>query len=274
MNRNPVRFSLRVAFALSALGLLAAAPSALAQQLRNYSSSAEYKTLLSNEDIDGATLAADPSPSPKPQYGQTNSTYPKYQSRFSHLAFLAGGGFNTPIANTGRYSTWGGNLRAGAGWNFSSHFGLLAEFEFNRDKLTGAALAQSGAPGGHINTYGITLDPILYFRTQAKSSIYLTGGGGWYHKSTIYTAPVPVTYCNYYGFCGSGYQNQTIASFGQNAGGMNIGAGLTFKVFEPDSRAKLFTEARYEWMDFPSSTPIAPRQGTTAIVPVTIGIRF
>ncbi|MBW4026966.1 hypothetical protein [Acidipila rosea] len=252
-------------FALASLTLSASA------QTHNYSSSTDGNAALLNEDIDGASLA---SPSPTPQYGQSNS-YPQYQSRWSHLAIVAGGGLTSPIGNTGHYETFGGNLRLGGGWNFTKKFGLLGEFEFNSDKIPGAVLANVGAPGGHVHLYGITADPIYYYWNTQKVGAYAVGGIGFYHKNTIYTAPQPQQFCNYfYGYCGYGVTNVTIGQFSSNQMGLNVGQGFYWKAFGPDSHAKLFAEVRYEWIDSPKGTATKLGTGTENLIPFTIGLRF
>src|SRR6202012_2091081 len=89
----------RFAIAVSAIALASLPITDRAQNdTHGYSSSSDYnKQFLVGEDIDGASLAADPSPTP--QYGQTNSRYPTYESRWSKVAFEAGGGFTAPVGN-------------------------------------------------------------------------------------------------------------------------------------------------------------------------------
>ena len=250
----------RFAIAVSAIALASLPITARAQNdTHGYSSSSDdNKSFLSGEDIDGASLAADPnpSPSPKPQYGQTNSRYPTYESRWSKVAFEAGGGFTAPVGNDvsggagvglSGYDTWGYNLTLGGGWNFNKWLGVLAEYQFNRNKIPGDTLAALGAPGGNINTWSLTIDPIIYLPPITPTiGVYVTGGGGFYRKVTNFTAPACEE--SFFGvFC----QNETIAHLSSNQGGLNIGAGAYWKAFGPDSRAKLYAEARYVWVDSP-----------------------
>lgn len=272
-------FSLRVAIVASAVAFASVSLSAHAQAVNGYSSSASYKALYRGVDLDGSSVASAPSPNlnPAPQYGQTSgqypstARYPSYQTKWSHLAFELGGGFTTPVGNTGKYQTFGGNFRVGGGWNFNKWLGALAEFEFDSDKIPGRVLAGVGAPGGHVHTWSITLDPIIYYANSGKLGGYITGGGGYYHKATIFTTPVQ--YCNYfYYYCG--VQNETIGEFSSSQGGLNIGTGITWKAFGPDSRAKVYAEARYEWVDSPAATATSPGTGTENLIPVTFGIRW
>ncbi len=90
---SPSRKLLRsFAIAVAALALASLPITARAQDDTHgaVSSSDDNKSFLSGEDIDGASLAAAPNPSPKPQYGQTNSQYPAYESKWSKIAFEGG----------------------------------------------------------------------------------------------------------------------------------------------------------------------------------------
>lgn len=270
------RFLCRFAIALSAVALASLPITVRAQSdsPRAYSSSDDNRSFLNGEDIDGASLAADPSPSPKPQYGQSSTRYPTYESKWSRVAFEAGGGFNAPVSDATTYSTYGGNITLGAGWNFSKWLGTLIEYQFIDDKIPGATLAAVGAPGGYTRVWSFTIDPIVNLPTSGSFGAYFTGGGGFYRKVVTFTTPVPVLYCDYFGFCFIGTENITIGHFSSNQGGTNIGGGLTWKAFGPDSRAKLFAEARYLWVDSPSGSATRQGTGTFTTIPVTFGIRW
>jgi hypothetical protein len=260
-------------FALSALPYAALAENASAAPAssQQYSSSSDWKTALANYDFAGA-----PTASASAQYGQygKNNPYPEAASRWSHLAFEAGGGFTAPIGNDARdgYDTYGYNITLGGGWNFTKHIGALLEYQFNRNKIPGATLAEIGAPGGNINTWSLTIEPIVYVPITQTFGGYVTGGGGFYRKVTNFTAPQEVEECYY--FCYYGYANETIGHFSSNQGGLNIGLGGYWKAFGPDSNAKLYAEARYVWVDSPAPTPTENGEGTEGLIPVTFGIRF
>jgi hypothetical protein len=247
----------------------------------NYSSSLDWKSYLSTDDISGNDLAE--SPGPSPQYGRSsnNNRYPESTGRWSHLALIAGAGFTAPVGNTAHgWETWGYNLKAGAGWNFTKHFGALVEYQFNRNKIPGSTLTQlaidsgSSVPfGGNVNTWSFTINPIFYLPVTKKTGAYVTGGGGFYRKVTNFTAPVLSISCYFY--CYVGYVPTTIAHSSSNQGGLNIGAGFYWKVLGEDSNAKLFAEARYLWVDSPVASIQNPYgSGTSSLIPVTFGIRF
>jgi hypothetical protein len=245
----------------------------------NYSSSLEWKSYLKD---DGAFGEPPPgSPHSSPQYGQPNTRYPEYQSRWSKLAIEAGAGFTAPVGNTAHgWETYGYNLKAGAGWNFTKHLGVLLEYQWNRDKIPGSTLTQlalasgSSVPfGGNVNTWSFTLDPIFYLPVTKKTGAYITGGGGFYRKVTNFTAPVLGLVCYYY--CYLGYFPTTIAHSSSNQGGLNIRAGFYWKALGEDSNAKFFAEAGYLWVDSPVASNEDPYgSGTSSLIPVTFGIRF
>src|SRR5271165_881091 len=293
-NRNFSRsFVRRIAVAVSAV-VLATVPYAAKAQADagtsdsshqysssvDYSSSMDWKSYLRTDDATGEGLGG--SASPSPQYGQSNHPrYPESPSRWSHLALEAGAGFTAPVGNTAHgWETYGYNVKAGAGWNFTKHLGLLVEYQFNRDKIPGSTLTQlalaSESPvpfGGNVNTWSFTLDPIFYLPVTKKTGAYLTGGGGFYRKVTNFTAPVLSVYCYYY--CYAGYYPTTIAHSSSNQGGLNIRAGFYWKAMGEDSNAKLFAEAGYLWVDSPVASNSDPYgSGTSSLIPVTFGIRF
>ncbi len=287
----------------------AQAASAPATNMIAYSSS-DAANPYAGIDLAGQSLTSAPDGTMKvaPQYGggYGGGHYHRYDQNggFSHFAFEAGGGFTAPVGNdvSGGFTsligdgtnygavTWGGNLLVGAGWNFSKRFTLLGEYAYNSNKIPGKTLsalsyydfASQGITqlGGNVHTQSITVEPMFYYLQNDKSnySAYVIGGGGWYHKSTNFTTPLQsCQYDYYYGYV-CGYYNQTFSSFTDNAGGLNIGTGITFKPFGQNSRAKLFAEARYVFVDTPAfnpnSTSGTPHTGTEELIPVTFGIRF
>ncbi|ACO32666.1 MULTISPECIES: outer membrane beta-barrel protein [Acidobacterium] len=279
---SAVAAALAVAGALS-LPAFAASPATSSSSSDGYSSSAAYTRGLNIDNLVGNTLAD----APAGQYGsngggQYGAQYPNYQSRWSKLAFEAGGGFTAPIGNdTHGYNTWGYNFRVGAGWNFSKRLGVLVEYTFDRTKIPGSTLSYlSNESGiyplyGNINNWSFTIDPIIYQPFTKTTGAYITGGGGFYRKVTNFSTPVPFTGCDFYYGCYYGYAAQTVAHSSSNQGGLNIGAGLYWKAFGEDSNAKLYMEARYVWINSPNASRADPYgSGTEGLIPVTFGVRF
>lgn len=191
----------------------------------------------------------------------------------SHLSFEVGGGFNAPIGNDAPFITWGGNLTLGAGLHFTKRFSALVEYQFIDDKLPGAFIAATGegATNGNAHIWSITLDPVIDLFPKSTNSVYLTGGGGFYHKTTSFNIQ---ECCDFYGNPISINTN----GFSSRQAGANIGFGYSRRLggIYGDGNMKLFAEARYLFVNSPrfnaatGPTPI----GTTELIPVTIGLRW
>jgi hypothetical protein len=206
--------------------------------------------------------------------GQQNHGWKNISSH--GFAFDLGGGFNAPIGNDiskaygGPFVTWGGNLTAGGGLRFSKRLSLLGEFQFIDDKLPASFIAEAGAGATNGNTYivALTAEPVLELFPKRTFDAYLTGGGGYYHKSTNFNVQ---TCCDFYGYPISVNTN----SFSSNQAGGNLGFGLTRRVggVYGDGKMKLFAEARYLFIDTP---PVSQTNGLgkTELIPVTFGVRF
>lgn len=190
------------------------------------------------------------------------------------LAYEFGAGFNAPIGNDtstgggGPFITWGGNFTAGAGLRFSRHVSLLGEFQFIDNKLPGALIAEVGAQTGNAHVISITADPVIDLFPKSINSVYVTGGGGYYHKSTNFNV---VECCDLYGYG----VPITIDSFSSDQVGGNLGLGYTRRLggVYGDGKMKLFAEARYLFINTPSITE-TNGLGKTELVPVTLGVRW
>ncbi|HEY3625050.1 MAG TPA: hypothetical protein VGL00_02165 [Terracidiphilus sp.] len=183
-------------------------------------------------------------------------------------AFEAGGGFNAPIGNDIPYITWGGNFTVGGGLHLSPVFSILGEYQFIADKLPGALVAAGGGDTGNAHIQSITVAPVIDLFPKHSTSVYLTGGGGWYHKSTNWNVLVGYDFYGYPVYA-------TANSFSSNQGGLNFGFGFSHRLggVYGDGTAKLFAEARYLWIDTP---PLGEPNGLgrTELIPVTFGVRW
>lgn len=236
-------------------------PAALAQQ---YSSSADY-----HQEIE--SVIQDQSPN---QGGYSRQGYSQHQenSTMSHIAIEAGGGFNRPLGYSRSFATWGGNVEIGGGWNFNKAFGVLAEWELLDNKIPGSYLSNVGVPGGHIHTWGLTLEPTYNIQTSGPWGGYAIGGGGFYRRVTTFTVPEEEEQCYY--FCYEEIVNVPVAHYSSNQGGLNIGGGVTYKAFGEDSSGRLFAEIRYVWVNSPKSNVFGTPDGTESFLPVTVGLRW
>ena len=108
---------------------------------------------------------------------------------------------------------------------------MLAEYEFDRNKIPAAILEQVGTPGGNVHTWSLTLDPEWKYKTGGNWGGYIIGGGGFYRQLTSFTEPVLAQgiYCNFF-YCYPIYYttNAVVSHYSSNQGGLNIGTGLTF----------------------------------------------
>ncbi len=327
--RSP--FAARLLLAASAAVSLTLAPAAIYGQTAQptlepvaFASSSSAHSAFAGEDIDGSSIASDPSGRIKtvaPQYGggYGGGRYHRYDdSGANHLAIEVGGGLTTPIGNdvnggfttffTGSgqnygTNTYGGNILGGAGWSFTKRFTLLGEVQYNTSKIPGRTLsaiynatnaqtnnaqtpggvfASAGIPniGGNVHTLSVTAEPVFYYYNSDRHTYagYFIGGGGYYHKSTNFTAPVLQQ--DYFGDVF--YTNQTFNSYTDSSLGANLGTGVSFKPFGEYSRAKLFLEARYTFVNTPRETAAEVANtssttyhtGTEELIPITVGFRF
>jgi hypothetical protein len=259
------------------LGFTVAAATAFAQSPTStqYSSSVDSSSdQASNPGLNVLSYRSQDSGQNSGGYGNGGyKQYPRYgQPGFHHLAIEAGAGFDSPIGNTKSSQTTGYNVKFGGGWNFNHRIGVLAEYEFNRTGIPNSVLAAIGAPQGDVHLWGLTLDPIFYYKTSGSWGGYVTGGGGFYRKLTTFSQPVDLgLVCDFFG-CFEQFGNQTLFHFSSNQGGLNFGTGITHNI--GDGGAKIFAEARYLWVDSPGSTATHVGSGTVSIIPVTFGIRF
>jgi hypothetical protein len=198
---------------------------------------------------------------------------PSSHSWEDHLAIEAGAGFNVPAGNTGTWQTVGYSINLGGGWMFNNRLGVLAEYNFNRANVPQNTLTNVGEPNGNVHVWSLTLDPVLYYKTSGHWGGYVTGGGGFYRKLTSFTEPIfEGDYCTFY-YCYPQYSNITLSHFSSNQGGLNIGTGVTFKP-NTDGKLKLYAEARYVWVDAPTSTASSLGTGTVGMFPVAFGFRW
>jgi opacity protein-like surface antigen len=185
------------------------------------------------------------------------------------FAFSVGGGFTEPVSHSdGRFDP-GFNLGAGAGYNFHPNLGIMGEFGFNHLGVSSRTLSAVGVPDGSGRIYSLTLNPIVHFNPKGKFDAYVIGGGGYYRRTVEFTQPSVETitaFDPFFGFYPANVAtNQVLGTFSQNAGGLNIGGGVSMRV-RGDSNTKFFAEARYHYI---YTSPIR-----TVVLPVTFGLRW
>jgi hypothetical protein len=183
-------------------------------------------------------------------------------------SWVMGGGFNAPIGNDSPYISWGGNFTGGGGLRLLRGLSVLGEFSFFANRLPKAFVASGGGQTGNTHIFAVTVDPVFNLFSRGTNSVYVVGGGGFYHKSTNFND------LEGYDFYGSPVY-VTANSFSSNQGGFNGGFGLTHRLGGGygDGTMKLFAEARYTWI----ATPKVGEPnglGRTEIIPVTFGLRW
>lgn len=205
----------------------------------------------------------------------------------SHITFEGGGGFTPAAGGTANNVNVGWNILLGTGYMLNKRFGVLAEWNFNRNAIPQKILntiPPSSLPpgytladvGGNYHFWTATLDPIYNYWMGSKWGGYLVGGGGFSRKLVSFTVPV----CGYgygygfgYGFGGYGFPvcgNTPYAHFSSNQAVADLGTGFTYR-FSPYGRTKLFVEARFDKL-YTSQGQIPGRDAQ--LVPVVIGIRW
>lgn len=230
------------------------------------SSSSAFQ-LVADSAIDGSAAAPAASAAEGGGAGQYGSEKHGMFS-FSHFAFEAGAGFNAPIGNDGPYITYGGNFTVGGGLHFTKRLTVLGEFQFLDNKLPGAFVAAGGGQSGNAHIISLTASPVIDLFPKWTNSVYVTGGGGYYHKSTNFDIQ---ECCDFEGFP----VNVTANSFSSNQLGGNLGLGFSHRLggINGDGQTKLFAEARYVYIHTPPITQ-TNGLGTTELIPVTLGVRF
>jgi len=216
------------------------------------------------------------------------------------LTVALGGGFAVPTGNSRNVFTAGYGLKGGVGYNFSKKLGVMAEVGYDHFGLQGSVitvqqnyynslniidpntgtLADFSGLDANAHVWSITLDPIYTFYQGESLGAYVIGGGGYYHKAVNFTLPQSSYYCDPYYGCYPIVQNANFDTHPANGGGINGGAGLTFKTSRFGS-VKLYTEVRYVW----TNAKLTPEQanpspistldsGSNSYIPVTFGIRW
>jgi hypothetical protein len=183
------------------------------------------------------------------------------------FAFSVGAGFTTPVGNTGRQLDDGWNVGGGFGMNFSPYVGALIDLDYNSFGINSGTLANIGVPGGGLHVFSATLDPIVHLNPKGRVDVYVTGGGGLYHRYQDFTAPsvgVATGFDPFFGFYPVAVPTTLIlASYSVNKPGIDVGAGIAFG---SKWHGKFFAEAKYD--------RIFMGQYHTDYLPVTFGFRW
>jgi hypothetical protein len=183
--------------------------------------------------------------------------------------FNVGGGYTPVVGPLDNRLDQGGHFTVGGGINIVHNFALVGEYSYTHLGLTGSFLNSVSEPDGHATMHSITVNPKISFRQNKTVGGYVIAGIGWYHRTVFFTQPVVAVvpiFDPWWGFFGSAavQANQVLSSYSRDALGGNAGFGLTFKI--GDRGAKLYTEARYHYINT-AHTP-------TEMIPLTVGVRW
>ena len=157
-----------------------------------------------------------------------------------------GAGFTTPIGGAGHSLDTGWNVGVGGGLNFSNYFGMKIDVGYTSFGINGATLANVGFPGGNVNIFSATLDPVIHVGAYRKADFYIIGGAGEYRVEQQFTEPTvanAVGFSPFFGFYNTSFlTNQVVSESSVNKLGWNGGAGVAFGT---KWRGKIFAEARF-----------------------------
>jgi hypothetical protein len=241
-------------------------------------------------------------PPPRRRYGRPNYSDSHTNADGSaRYDFFVGGGFTLATGGTHNYLAPSYGIQVGGGRNFNKTYGVNVQFDcdnfgFQTGTLNNllaiynslGATDQNGNPltvlGGNSHIWSFTIDPIMNFYTSDSWGAYVTGGGGFYHKTANFTIPGTGEYCDPFYGCYTYEANQTIDKYTSNAFGLNAGLGLTYKASRFSS-IRFYAEGRYVWTDnqprrFDISgatdyfNAFPQNSARTTYIPIKFGIRF
>jgi Outer membrane protein beta-barrel domain len=168
----------------------------------------------------------------------------------SKFTFEVGAGFTESLGSTRTVlAKTGWNIEGGAGYRITKDFGVNLDVAYNSFGINGFTLGEIGVPGGNVNIFSATVDPIYHFAPFHHINAYVTGGGGFYHQYQDLTEPTLVNtfYGNpFFGFYpGAGVGTAVLSSYSVNKPGYDLGGG-----FEVGTKyhGKIFAEAKYNHM--------------------------
>ena len=198
------------------------------------------------------------------------------QSAFNRFNFTVGGGLGI---GRGEVANFVGNSYhgvAGGGVNFSRMFGVDAEYMYyNLGLRPSVSLNQSlNSASGNLQSVslnGIVNVPFHY----SKLGAYGILGVGFYRRSVsanreVLTPPLVCqpAWARWWGIkcLDGGLQGQqTLSSYSKDAGGFNVGGGVTYRLSRLYN-TKLFVEGRYH--------RAYHSDGKTIVFPITVGLRW
>ncbi|MEO6802008.1 MAG: hypothetical protein ABI197_02050 [Granulicella sp.] len=242
-------------------------------------------------------------PPPRRRYGRPRYTDSMHNADgSSKYAFQVGGGLTLPTGGTHSYYSPSYAFQGGFGRNFNKNVAVMVDFNWANFGIkqsllnyqlalynsiggqddNGNALSQLNG-NGHI--WSFSLDPVYNFAQGDTTGAYITGGVGFYHKTSAFTIPSVQQYCDYYYGCYNYQANEAIDKYTSNAIGVNGGVGFTYKPSR-FGNTKLFAEAKFVYTansrrpyslgsaSSPYFNAFTQNSAPTTFIPITFGIRF
>ena len=177
----------------------------------------------------------------------------------SKYIFYGGAGLGQPIGNTYHYLNPSYGIQVGGGRQFSNHFALPIEFDYDHFGFAKAtldnqfALYNSLGAGfstldGSSHVWSFSVDPTYTVYSGEGLGAYVVAGVGFYHKTATFTVPGEGEYCDDFGYCYTYTANEPVDSYTSNAPGFSGGFGLTYK-FSRFANERFYLEARYVFVD-------------------------
>jgi hypothetical protein len=159
----------------------------------------------------------------------------------------------------------GWNLGGGAGYELGHGLGVMLDLGFDYLTVNSATLNTLGVPNGNIDLFSALINPVYHLPTIHRTNFYVTGGGGYFHQSDNFYAPISTQpFSNkFFGFYNPGGLASPITSgYSVNKPGYDVGGGIEYAKWH----GKIFAEARYEHM--------FNGESHTDLIPVRFGFRW
>jgi hypothetical protein len=197
------------------------------------------------------------------------------QSNFNRFNFTAGGGPGVGRSYVAAFVGNSYNGVVGGGVNFSRMFGVDAEYMYYDLSIRPSVINRQSLPGASGDLQSVSLNGIVNAPLHTKFGAYGIFGLGFYRRSVSANREVlpagaicQPAWTRWWGInCPNGAlgSQQTLSSYAKDAGGFNVGGGLSYRLNHL-YHAKVFIEARYH--------RAYHSDAQTSVIPITVGLRW
>ena len=196
------------------------------------------------------------------QYGRRRYGAPRYRGGNTNAdgsekyTVFAGVGFTLPEGTNSNDLKTSYGFQVGGGRNFNKHVGVNLQFDYDKFGFTGQTLnnqaaiyfgdsnAEDNGLDGNSHIWSFTVDPIFYLKQGDAVGVYVTAGGGFYHKTANFFVPQEVEGLEYGIYPVEYVADETIDDYTSNSVGVNGGIGFTYK-FSKFANERFYGEVRY-----------------------------